>query len=124
MCVHVHSTAKSAMWCVLLVYACMRVWMHICGCVTAYPPHSTTLTSPPHVTTKPHKLDGISDEGIEAVKIPNGVPFVYRFDKEMQVLGTPDAVGFRSVSSVDCGHVGVRQVFIPLLVFTPRCPLR
>jgi 2,3-bisphosphoglycerate-dependent phosphoglycerate mutase len=33
------------------------------------------------------KLDGISDEAIAEVNIPTGVPRVYRFDDDMQVVG-------------------------------------
>lgn len=73
--------------------------LKIGGPPRAPPPRASQPTTPPLTNIKHEKtqLDGISDEGIEALKIPNGVPFVYRFDADMQVIGRPDAVGFRCV---------------------------
>jgi 2,3-bisphosphoglycerate-dependent phosphoglycerate mutase len=53
-------------------------------------------------------LDGVSDEAIVELNIPNGVPLVYEFDEAMKplrsyYLGDPDAIAAKMAAVANQG---------------------
>jgi hypothetical protein len=59
------------------------------------------------------EIDGLSNEDIQKVGIPNGIPLIYKFDKSMKPIPQPKAVLPCSgeflgkkvlISSADCRH--------------------